>query len=128
MAVGYTTLMYGKWHLDHPAEQLFLRSLDLASQQKLLSREVRTKISLARSRRGTGRLFEARASLGAVYGRFGEGLNLQICGRRKRSSTNSREPTDQNVLGDQIVGGIKSLLNGTGDGYSSKWPPCVGQL
>jgi hypothetical protein len=66
--------------------------------------------------------------LGAVYGRFGEGLNLQICGRRKRSSTNSREPTDQNVLGDQIVGGIKSLLNGTGDGYSSKWPPCVGQL
>jgi predicted ATPase len=56
------------------AEECFAESLDLARQQKALSWELRSALSLARFRRTQNRTREARSLLGAVYSTFGEGF------------------------------------------------------
>jgi predicted ATPase/DNA-binding winged helix-turn-helix (wHTH) protein len=56
------------------ADEQFRRSLDLAHRQGALSWELRTATSLARLRRGQGRVVEACELLAPVYGRFTEGF------------------------------------------------------
>ena len=56
------------------AEDHFHRSFDLARRQDALSWELRTATSLARLRRDTGRIEEARELLPSVYCRFTEGF------------------------------------------------------
>ena len=56
------------------AESCFLRSLDWSRRQNALSWELRTATSLARTRRGQGRLADARNELAPVYARFTEGV------------------------------------------------------
>jgi predicted ATPase/DNA-binding winged helix-turn-helix (wHTH) protein len=56
------------------AETEFLRSLDLARRQQVLSWELRTTTSLARLWRKMGRRSDARDQLASVYGRFTEGF------------------------------------------------------
>ena len=51
-----------------------LQSLDWARRQGILSCELRTAMSLARSQRDRGESREARDLLGAVYGRFAQGF------------------------------------------------------
>lgn len=59
------------------AEQLFLKSLNLARRQQTLSWELRSAIGLARHWRTRGREAEARDLLAWVYGRFSEGFETQ---------------------------------------------------
>ena len=54
------------------AEEIFLRSLDLAREQTALSWELRTATSLALFWSRQGRLDDARAVLTPVYDRFTE--------------------------------------------------------
>jgi predicted ATPase/DNA-binding winged helix-turn-helix (wHTH) protein len=56
------------------AEDHFCRSQDLAYRQGALSWELRTTMSLARLRRNSGRIGEARDPLASVYDRFTEGF------------------------------------------------------
>ncbi|MDB5364067.1 MAG: Disease resistance protein [Rhodospirillales bacterium] len=60
--------------MAHAAENLLLRSLDLARRHEALSWELRTATSLAMLWRDGGRIAQAADLLGAVYGRFQEGL------------------------------------------------------
>ena len=55
-------------------EQCFLQSIDWARQQKALSWELRTSISMARFWRDRDRAAEASELLGRVYRRFTEGF------------------------------------------------------
>ncbi len=56
------------------AEDQYRRSLECARQQKALSWELRTSLSLARLCQGQGRIIEAREALAPVYRRFTEGF------------------------------------------------------
>ncbi len=69
---------------EHRAEQLFLRSIEFANRQKMLSWELRAAISLAQLHRRQGRQSEARQLLGSVYGRFSEGFETADLRTAKR--------------------------------------------
>ena len=66
--------------LDDPtaAETAFLRSIEIAKEQKAKSWELRTATSLARLRRDQGKRDEARDLLVPVYGWFTEGLDTPV--------------------------------------------------
>ncbi|HWX26309.1 MAG TPA: winged helix-turn-helix domain-containing protein, partial [Steroidobacteraceae bacterium] len=55
------------------AEDLFVKSIELARTQGALAWELRTSINLAQLRRDQKRVSEAYGLLRSVYGRFGEG-------------------------------------------------------
>ncbi len=59
---------------NQAAEVVFLQSLDIAHEQKVLSWELRAATSLAQLWRDQQRGKEARELLGSVYGRFTEGF------------------------------------------------------
>ena len=66
------------------AEELFLKSIELARAQSALSWELRSATSLARLWDGKNRVADAMALLTPVYKRFTEGfgtVDLQIAGR-----------------------------------------------
>ena len=71
---GELLLLDGAPSAAASAEQHFLKSLDWARRQQVLSFELRTATSLARSWKGQGRASEASAVLSDVYGRFTEGF------------------------------------------------------
>jgi predicted ATPase len=71
---GELLLLDGAPSAAASAEQHFLKSLDWARRQQVLSFELRTSTSLARSWKGQGRASEARAVLSDVCGRFTEGF------------------------------------------------------
>ena len=60
---------------DQAAEVVFLQSLDIAREQKVLSWELRAATSFARVRRDQGRSADAAALLQSVYDRFTEGFD-----------------------------------------------------
>ncbi len=66
------------------AEQFFLRSIDFAYRQRMLSWELRAAISLAQLQRRQGRQPEAHRLLGSVYGRFSEGFETADLRTAKR--------------------------------------------
>jgi predicted ATPase len=57
------------------AEELYHRALAIARKQQAKLWELRAAVSLARLRRGQGRLTEARELLAPVYGWFTEGFD-----------------------------------------------------
>jgi predicted ATPase len=59
---------------NQAAEAVFLQSLHIAREQKVLSWELRAATTLARLWRDQHRVQEARELLGSVYGRFTEGF------------------------------------------------------
>lgn len=70
------TLLSGRAFGSHQAaEVVFLQSLDIAREQKVLSWELRAATSLARLLRDQGRSADAMALLRPVYDRFTEGFN-----------------------------------------------------
>ena len=71
---GEIALLESASGVETVAEECFAESLDLARQQKALSWELRSALSLARFRRTQNRTREARSLLGAVYSTFGEGF------------------------------------------------------
>src|SRR6516225_22093 len=60
---------------DQAAEVVFLQSLDIAREQKVLSWELRAATSFARVRRDQGLSADAAALLHSVYDRFTEGFD-----------------------------------------------------
>jgi predicted ATPase len=71
---GEIALLESASGVETVAEECFAESLDLARQQKALSWELRSALSLARFRQTQNRTREARSLLGAVYSTFGEGF------------------------------------------------------
>jgi predicted ATPase/DNA-binding winged helix-turn-helix (wHTH) protein len=69
-----TILRQGDRNAAAAAEAMLLQSLDLARQQKALSWELRTAISLARLWREQSRITQARKLFSAVHDRFTEGF------------------------------------------------------
>jgi hypothetical protein len=68
------------------AEQHFLKSLDWARCQQVLSFELRAATSLARSWKGQGRASKASGVLSDVCGRFTEGFGTADMGAAKEYS------------------------------------------
>jgi predicted ATPase/DNA-binding winged helix-turn-helix (wHTH) protein len=71
---GELILLDGAARAIPSAEQLFVRSLDLACQQGALSWELRTGTSLARLRQNQSRRETARNVLTSIFDRFTEGF------------------------------------------------------
>jgi predicted ATPase len=71
---GELILLDGAARAIPSAEQLFVRSLDLARQQGALSWELRTGTSLARLRQNQSRRETARNVLTSIFDRFTEGF------------------------------------------------------
>ena len=81
---GELTLAKGGATAERDAERFLLRAFDVASQQKVLSLELRAAVGLAKLYRDEGRLTEARHRLTAVYGRFSEGFASEDLRQAKR--------------------------------------------
>jgi len=71
---GELLLLENSANAQEGAEDHFLKCLDWARKQQVLSWELRGATSLARLRKLQGRIDEARELLAAVYGRFTEGF------------------------------------------------------
>jgi len=71
---GELVVLQGASGAERVAEEHFRRSLDWSRRQEVLSWELRTTTSLARSLRNQGRPADAIACLQPIYDRFTEGF------------------------------------------------------
>jgi predicted ATPase/DNA-binding winged helix-turn-helix (wHTH) protein len=93
-ARGKTLLSVRASGANQAAEMVFLQSLDIAREQKVLSWELRAATSLARLLHDQGRSSDAMALLQPVYDRFTEGFDTADLKAAKALLDALAEPAD----------------------------------